>query len=88
VNNGHSIQVDYDPGSTLEIGGVAYPLAQFHFHALSEHMLNGRMLRWRCIWCTRTAAATRRLLESCSWRARTTGYELILTHMPAEEGNP
>ena len=30
LNNGHSIQVNYDSGSTLEIDGIRYPLVQFH----------------------------------------------------------
>ncbi len=41
LNNGHSIQVNYDPGSTLAIGGEIYELAQFHFHAPSEHAIGG-----------------------------------------------
>jgi carbonic anhydrase len=41
VNNGHTIQVNYDPGSTIEVGGKSYELKQFHFHALSEHTMAG-----------------------------------------------
>lgn len=42
VNNGHTIQVNYDPGSAIEIEGVTYELKQFHFHALSEHTVDGQ----------------------------------------------
>lgn len=42
VNNGHTIQVNYDPGSAIEIEGVTYELKQFHFHALSEHTVDGK----------------------------------------------
>jgi carbonic anhydrase len=42
VNNGHTIQVDYDPGSYIDIDGVHYDLVQFHFHAPSEHLIAGR----------------------------------------------
>jgi carbonic anhydrase len=42
VNNGHSIQVNYDGGSTLELDGKYYELLQFHFHAPSEHRVGGR----------------------------------------------
>ncbi|MGE0385351.1 MAG: carbonic anhydrase family protein [Gammaproteobacteria bacterium] len=42
VNNGHTIQVDVDPGSALEIDGERYELKQFHFHTPSEHTLRGR----------------------------------------------
>jgi carbonic anhydrase len=41
VNNGHTVQADVDKGSSVEIDGVAWPLVQFHFHAPSEHSLDG-----------------------------------------------
>lgn len=41
-NNGHTIQVDYAPGSTATIGGQTYNLLQFHFHSRSEHTRRGR----------------------------------------------
>ena len=37
-----SIQVDVDKGSTLTVGGVRFPLAQFHFHKPSEEEIDGR----------------------------------------------
>jgi carbonic anhydrase len=42
LNNGHTIQVNYDAGSYIEIDGVRYDLVQFHFHAPSEHTINGK----------------------------------------------
>jgi carbonic anhydrase len=41
-NNGHTIQVDYAPGSTLTIDGRSFVLAQFHFHTPSENTFNGK----------------------------------------------
>lgn len=41
VNNGHTIQVNYGAGSTIEVDGAIYNLLQFHFHAPSEHTING-----------------------------------------------
>lgn len=41
VNNGHTIQVNYDTGSTIEVDDVVYTLQQFHFHAHSEHTIRG-----------------------------------------------
>jgi carbonic anhydrase len=41
VNNGHTIQVNYAPGSSIGIDGVRYELAQFHFHSPSEHEIAG-----------------------------------------------
>jgi carbonic anhydrase len=43
-NNGHSVEVAYPPGSTVEIGGDRYELHQFHYHAPSEHRVAGRSL--------------------------------------------
>ena len=41
INNGHSLQVNYEPGSTLTVGDHQYELKQFHFHAPSENTING-----------------------------------------------
>jgi len=41
INNGHSIQVNYEPGSSATIDGETYELLQFHFHAPSEHTVKG-----------------------------------------------
>lgn len=42
TNNGHTIQVDYTPGSFILFGGSRYELVQFHFHSPSEERVNGR----------------------------------------------
>lgn len=44
VNLGHTVQVNYQPGSWLSVGGVRYELLQFHFHTPAEHRLDGREL--------------------------------------------
>lgn len=41
IDNGHTIQVNYAPGSTLSVGGKTSILKQFHFHHPSEEHLNG-----------------------------------------------
>jgi carbonic anhydrase len=41
IDNGHTIQVNYAPGSTLTVGDKAYVLKQFHFHHPSEEHING-----------------------------------------------
>ncbi|MDP2775480.1 MAG: carbonic anhydrase family protein [Nocardioides sp.] len=38
----HSIQVGYDAGSTLTLDDTAYDLVQLHFHAPSEHTVDGQ----------------------------------------------
>ena len=41
IDNGHTIQVNYAPGSTLTVGDKTYTLKQFHFHHPSEEHING-----------------------------------------------
>jgi carbonic anhydrase len=41
VNNGHTVQFNYAPGSFITSLGTNYRLAQFHFHTPSEHTLDG-----------------------------------------------
>ena len=42
INNGHTIMVNYAPGSTLTVGNKTYSLKQFHFHHPSEELINGK----------------------------------------------
>jgi carbonic anhydrase len=41
IDNGHSIQVNYAPGSSIDVGGTRYELVQFHFHKPSEEKIDG-----------------------------------------------
>jgi carbonic anhydrase len=41
LNNGHSIQVNYNPGSTITVNGNEFELKQFHFHSPSENTIEG-----------------------------------------------
>src|SRR5437016_12532588 len=45
IDNGHTIQVNYAPGSTLKVGERIYTLKQFHFHHPSEEHVDGKTLR-------------------------------------------
>jgi carbonic anhydrase len=41
LNKGHTIEFDYDAGSSIEIDGVTYDFKQLHFHTPSEHLIDG-----------------------------------------------
>src|SRR5258708_23129643 len=41
IDNGHTIQVNDGPGSSISVDGRRYELVQFHFHKPSEEKING-----------------------------------------------
>ncbi len=41
LNNGHTVEFDYEEGSKLMLNGKEYQLLQFHFHTSSEHTVKG-----------------------------------------------
>jgi carbonic anhydrase len=43
LNNGHTVQVNYDAGSYIELDNVRYDVVQFHYHAPSEHAVDGKL---------------------------------------------
>lgn len=56
LNNGHTVQVDADPGCACLIGGIRYELLQFHLHHPSEHLLAGKGFDLECHFVHKSAA--------------------------------
>jgi len=42
INNGHTILIRYEAGSSITVDGKQYQLVQFHFHHPSEEEINGQ----------------------------------------------
>lgn len=42
IDNGHTIQVNVEPGNSIMVQGRRFDLVQFHFHRPSEERINGR----------------------------------------------
>lgn len=42
IDNGHTIMINYGPGSSISVGAKTYALKQFHFHRPSEEKINGK----------------------------------------------
>jgi carbonic anhydrase len=42
IDNGHTIQVNLQPGNSIEVAGRRFDLLQFHFHRPSEERINGK----------------------------------------------
>jgi carbonic anhydrase len=43
IDNGHTIMINYAPGSSIRVGDKEYALKQFHFHRPSEEKINGKI---------------------------------------------
>ncbi len=56
INNGHTIQVNAEPGCTCKIAGTRYDLLQFHFHHPSEHLIAAKAFDLECHFVHRSAA--------------------------------
>jgi carbonic anhydrase len=85
-NNGHTIQVDYPEGSTLTIGGESFTLLQYHFHAPSEHTLNGRHFPMELHLVHRGANGLAVLGVMIREGARNEGYAALLDNLPGGSG--
>ncbi len=42
IDNGHTVQVNLEPGNSIIVSGRRYDLIQFHFHRPSEERINSR----------------------------------------------
>jgi carbonic anhydrase len=42
IDNGHTVMINYAPGSSMTVGGKRYDLKQFHFHRPSEELIHGK----------------------------------------------
>jgi carbonic anhydrase len=43
IDNGHTVQVNLEPGNSIVARGERYDLVQFHFHRPSEERIDGRI---------------------------------------------
>ena len=66
VNDGHTIQVNMPAGGTLTAGRDGYDLVQYHFHAPSEHLVDGRRFATEAHSSTRPGRATGSASSACS----------------------
>jgi carbonic anhydrase len=87
LNNGHTIQVNYAEGNTIEIGGTSFALVQYHFHAPSEHTVAGRHFPMEMHLVHKSAqgelAVVGVLIEE---GVHNTAFEPVWKHLPDEPG--
>ena len=86
IDNGHTVQVNVPEAGTLELDGKVYAFAQFHFHAPSEHTVEGD--HWPMEWHFVHKAEDGSLAvlgvlveEGPSWPS----FDVIIDSLPLEE---
>jgi carbonic anhydrase len=88
VNNGHTIQVDAASGGTLTAGDANYDLLQFHFHAPSEHLVDGQNFPMEAHFVHKNAATGGLGVLGVFLREgeRNPAFAAIIGAMPKEHG--
>ena len=90
-NNGHTIQVNVDEGSSIVYNGIAYNLLQFHFHNPSEHTIDGQATAMEIHFVHQdpnsgTLAVVGIMLTE--GESDNEAYAAVFDHLPAEAGEP
>lgn len=89
-NNGHTIQVNYDSGSSITYNEATYDLVQFHFHHPSEHTINGQAGAMEIHFVHRDAAGNLAVVGVMlmEGEADNAAYAAIFDELPTEAGDP
>ena len=87
VNNGHTIQINADPGNTLTVGSSKYELLQYHFNHPSEHLIGGKAYPMEVHFVHRNAAGTLAVIGALMTAGRSNpAFDKIVATMPVHEG--
>ena len=88
INNGQTIRVDYEPGSSVTINGIALPLTQFHFHHRSETEIDGQKYDMELHLVHEDRAAGRAAVIAILIKSGTENAFLrdLLSHVPQKVG--
>jgi carbonic anhydrase len=89
VNNGHTIQLNFEPGGTLQVGDRNYGITQFHFHHPSEHLVSGKGFAMEAHFVHAAAEGGLAVIGVFMVPGRTNAvFNKIVSTMPTEEGPP
>ncbi|HZL31849.1 MAG TPA: carbonic anhydrase [Pseudolabrys sp.] len=89
VNNGHTIQVNAEPGNTLQVGKDNYDLLQYHFHHPSEHLIAGKSYPMEVHFVHRDKAGALAVVGALMTAGKpNAAFKQIIADMPAAAGAP
>ncbi len=88
-NNGHTVQVNYDRGSSIMLDGMPYELLQFHVHTPSEHTGKGQRWPLEKHIVHRKAQGGLAVIGVLAQAGRPhRAYAPVIANLPAKEGQP
>lgn len=88
-NNGHTVQVNYEEGSTLTVDGHTWEALQFHFHAHSEHTIEGGSMPLELHIVHRDSEGGLAVVGVfIAEGASNAALAAVFEHLPAEKGEP
>jgi carbonic anhydrase len=89
VNNGHTVQLNFTGGDSLDLGGRTYGLTQFHFHHPSEHLVAGKPFAMEAHFVHAAPDGGLAVIGVLMAPGRANAvFQKIVSTMPAEEGSP
>lgn len=87
LNNGHTVQIAAEGAGTLVSGSAKYGLLQVHFHAPSEHVINGEAVPVEAHFVHRSAEGTLGVLGVFVVEGEENpALAALLMHLPETEG--
>lgn len=89
VNNGHTIQINADPGNMLTVGASKYELLQFHFHHPSEHLIAGKTYPMEVHFVHKDSAGNLAVIGVMMTAGQANpAFKAIAAAMPGSAGKP
>lgn len=87
IHNGHTIQANFQPGSSITVSAMRYDLLQVHFHTPSEHAKAGERAAMEAHFVHKSADGKLAVLGvMMQMGADNLALESLWTHMPSEAG--
>ena len=87
VDNGHTIQITVEEGSTITLNGKVFTLKQFHFHTPSEHTLNGKHFPMEVHFVHQNADGSFAVVGAfCEEGKANDNFAKIIEHLPNAPG--
>lgn len=87
VNNGHTIQLNFAAGNTLQLGDTKYTLVQLHFHRPSEHLVAGKNFAMEAHFVHRAESGALAVVGVLMTPGKpNAAFSKIIATMPAAEG--